>query len=236
MIIIPAIDIMGGKVVRLQKGDPKNATVYGDDPPEFARRWASEGADMLHIVDLDATLGTGSNAGIIGQISAESGIPVEIAGGLRSIDAALAAAGDHNRIVLGTMPLTDPDSAMALRDRLGPSRVVVSLDHRAGVIAIRGWTETTGLGLTDAMDSLMARGMTEFMITDVDRDGMKGGPETDRFVDACTRKANVIASGGITDAGDVAAVKKCGAYGAILGRAIYDNTLGIREARDAACR
>lgn len=236
MIVIPAIDIMGGKVVRLEKGDPKNATVYGDNPLEFAKRWASEGADMLHIVDLDATLGVGSNTKIIEQISAESDIPIEIAGGLRSVDAALAAAGNKNRIILGTMALTDPDSVIILRDKLGASRVVVSLDHRSGIVAIRGWTQTTDMGLVDMMDSLIARGIGEFMITDVDRDGMKSGPELDMFADACARKANVIASGGISSADDIARVKECGAYGAILGRAMYDNTLSIREARGAACR
>lgn len=236
MIIIPAIDIMGGKVVRLKKGDPANQTIYGNDPLEFARRWESEGADMLHIVDLDATLGLGSNSEAIAQISTESGIPVEIAGGLRSVDVALGAAGQNNRIVLGTMALTDIDSAVALRDKLGSSRVVISLDHRAGMVAIRGWTQTTGMALADAMDSLVARGFTEFMITDVDRDGMQVGPELDRLADACTRKANVIASGGISGAGDITTVRKCGAHGVILGRAIYEGALGVHEAKETACR
>lgn len=236
MMVIPAIDIMGGNVVRLRQGDPKNSTVYGSDPLEFAKRWESDGADMLHIVDLDATLGLGSNADTIELISRESKIPIEIAGGLRSIDRALEAAKEQNRIIVGTMALTDRDSLLSLRDTLGPSRVVVSLDHRKGSIVIRGWTELTDMGLADTMDSLISEGITEFMLTDVNRDGMMTGPELDLFASACTRSANVIASGGITSADDIAELGKRGASGVILGRAIYEKSLSLREARDAACR
>lgn len=234
MIIIPAIDIMGGKVVRLQKGDPTRSTIYGDSPSEFALKWESEGADMLHIVDLDATLSLGSNSAIIEQMSSQSSIPLEIAGGLRSVDTALKAASRNNRIVLGTMALTDTDSLFSLRDKLGSSRIVVSLDHRSGIIAVKGWTEQTEMGLAETLDSLISQGISEFMITDVERDGMKSGPELDMLEDACKRKANVIASGGVSSIDDIAKIEKCGAYGAILGRAIYDNALSIKEAK-AVC-
>ncbi len=234
--MIPAIDIMGGAVVRLRKGDPEQSTIYGDDPAEFSRRWASEGADMIHIVDLDATLGRGSNAEAIARLASESRVPVEVAGGLRDINAAIAAAGTRNRIVLGTMALADRDALLWLRDTLGPSRVVVSLDHRAGRVLMRGWTASAGASVTDAMDSLMADGLTEFMVTDVDRDGMMAGPELNLLADACSRNAHVIASGGIASAADVVSVRERGAHGVILGRAIYDEQLGVREAKEAACR
>ena len=235
MMVIPAIDIMDSKVVRLRRGDPAEKTVYGDDPSEFARRWMAEGADMLHIVDLDATLGLGSNSGLIAKVAAESGIPVEVAGGLRSVDAAMAAAGESNRVVVGTMALSDRASLARLRDTLGASRLVVSLDHRGGSIVIRGWTEGTGTGLAEAMDSLISDGISEFMITDVGRDGMMAGPELDLLAEACSRRANVIASGGIAGAEDIRKVRMCGAAGVILGRAIYDQSLGLKDARDAAC-
>lgn len=235
MMVIPAIDIMDGNVVRLRRGDTKDATIYGDDPAEFARRWVRGGADMLHIVDLDAALGRGSNSEVIESITCESGVPVEIAGGLRSIDAATAAAGDRNRVIVGTMAFSDRDSVIRLRDSLGASRVVVSLDHRGGDVVIRGWTEGAGMHLMDAMDSLISDGITEFMITDVDRDGMMAGPELSLLGDACRRRANVVASGGISSPGDIAAVRERGASGVILGRAIYDKSLSLQEARGAAC-
>lgn len=235
MMVVPAVDIMGGSVVRLRRGDPGQATVYGDDPSAFARRWASEGADMVHVVDLDATLGRGSNSAAIARLASESSVPVEVAGGLRDRRAAMDAAGERNRIVLGTMALADRDSLLWLRDRLGAARVVVSLDHRAGAVLVRGWTAGAGTRVAEAMDSLIADGITEFMVTDVDRDGMMAGPELDLLSAACSRRARVIASGGIASAADVAAVRERGAHGAILGRAIYDGRLGVREARGAAC-
>lgn len=235
MMVVPAVDIMGGSVVRLRRGDPAQKTTYGDDPAAFARRWASEGADMIHVVDLDATLGRGSNSGAIGRLASESSVPVEVAGGLRDVQAAMDAAGARNRVVLGTMALVDRDSLLWLRDRLGPERVVVSLDHRAGAVLVRGWTAGAGTTVAEAMDSLIADGITEFMVTDVDRDGMMAGPELDLLAAACSRSARVIASGGIASAADVAAVRERGAHGAILGRAIYDGRLGVREAREAAC-
>ncbi len=234
--MIPAIDIMGGAVVRLRRGDPAQSTTYGDDPAEFSRQWASEGADMIHVVDLDATLGRGSNAEAIARLASESRVPVEVAGGLRDINAAIAAAGTRNRIVLGTMALADRDALLWLRDTLGPSRVVVSLDHRAGRVLMRGWTASAGVSVTDAMDSFMADGLTEFMVTDVDRDGMMAGPELNLLADACSRSAHVIASGGIASAADVTSVRERGAHGVILGRAIYDMELSVREAKEAACR
>ncbi|MCY4252267.1 MAG: 1-(5-phosphoribosyl)-5-[(5-phosphoribosylamino)methylideneamino] imidazole-4-carboxamide isomerase [Thaumarchaeota archaeon] len=235
VIVVPAIDVMGGSVVRLRRGDPSQRTDYGDDPSAFALRWESEGADMIHIVDLDATLGRGSNTAAIARLAAESRVPVEVAGGLRDVEAAMGAAGERNRIVLGTMALADRDSLLWLRDRLGAARVVVSLDHRAGAVLVRGWTAGAGATVAEAMDSLVADGITGFMVTAVDRDGMMAGPELDILAAACSRPARVIASGGIASAADVAAVRERGAHGVILGRAIYDGRLGVREARGAAC-
>lgn len=235
MIVVPAIDIMGGSVVRLRRGDPSQRTVYGDDPAAFARRWESEGADMIHVVDLDATLGRGSNSAAIARLAAASRVPIEVAGGLRDVRAATEAAGERNRIVLGTMALAERASLLSLRDALGAARTVVSLDHRAGEVMVRGWTAGSGTTVAEAMDSLISDGITEFMVTDVDRDGMMAGPELDLLAEACSRPARVIASGGIATAADVSAVRERGAHGAILGRAIYDGSLGVREARGAAC-
>ena len=234
MIVIPAIDIMNGNVVRLCKGDPKNPTIYGSDPLEFAKHWEEKGADMLHIVDLDATLGLGANSKIIDTIATNSKIKVEYAGGLRSIESATRAAGKNNKIIVGTMALTDTDSLYSIRDLLGKSRVIVSLDHHDGNLVTHGWTSRTNKRLLDTLDSLIKGGISEFMITDVNRDGMMAGPETFFMAQACSRQANIIASGGITNINDIIKIKECGAQGVILGRCIYDKRLELADALEVA--
>ncbi len=232
MKIIPAIDLMNGQVVRLYKGDPKQKTVYSDNPIEIAKKWEASGADMLHIVDLDATLGTGSNISIIKKILEEISIPVEVAGGLRDESLILDVIEISNRVVLGTLAFKDKELLKKLLESLGSEKIVISVDHIDGEIVIHGWQDRTGIKLIDAIKEFLEMGFTEFLLTDVSRDGTMEGPDLEFLEQACNLgKTNVIASGGISNIHDVKAVKEKNAFGVILGKALYENKVSIEEAK-----
>lgn len=231
MKIIPAIDLMDGQVVRLYKGDPKQKTVYSDDPVEIARRWQANGADMLHLVDLDATLGVGSNMPIIKKILDDISIPVEVAGGLRNKSLIYDVAKISDRIVIGTLAFKDKALLGNILADLGPEKVVISVDHKDGQIVIHGWQDGTGIQLISAIKEFLDMGFTEFLLTNVNRDGTLQGPDLKFLEQACDLKVNVIASGGISNVHDVVSVKEKNAFGVILGKALYENKITIQEAK-----
>ena len=232
MKIIPAIDLMGGKVVRLYKGDPNQKTVYSDDPVDIAKIWESAGADIIHLVDLDATLGIGSNLDIIKKILESVSIPVEVAGGLRNESLVLEVAKLSERIVLGTLAFKDKSLLKSLLARLGSEKIVISVDHKDGEIVINGWQKNTGIKLIPAISEFLKMGFTEFLLTNVSRDGTMGGPDLKFLEQACSlSNANVIASGGISNIADVKDVKEKNAFGVILGKALYEKKISIEEAK-----
>ena len=235
MKIIPAIDLMNGQVVRLYKGDPKQKTVYSDNPIEIAKKWEANGADMLHIVDLDATLGMGSNLSIIKKILKEISIPVEVAGGLRDESLILDVVKISNRVVIGTLAFKDKELLKKLLLSLGSEKIVISVDHIDGEIVIHGWQDRTGIKLIDAIKEFLDMGFTEFLLTNVSRDGTLAGPDLEFLEQACNLdKTNVIASGGISNVDDVKDVKEKNAFGVILGKALYENKISIEEAKKIA--
>ncbi len=232
MKIIPAIDLMDGKVVRLYKGDPKQKTVYSDDPVNIAQKWESAGADILHLVDLDATLGIGSNLDMIKKILKSVSIPVEVAGGLRDRPLVLEVAKLSKRIVLGTLAFKDKSLLKSLLSELGAEKIVISVDHKDGEIVIHGWQKDTGIKLIPAINEFLEMGFTEFLLTNVSRDGTMEGPDLEFLEKACNlSNANVIASGGISNISDVKDVKEKNAFGVILGKALYENKISIQEAK-----
>jgi len=235
MKIIPAIDLMNGQVVRLYKGDPKQKTVYSDDPVQIAKKWEADGADIIHIVDLDATLGIGSNLPIIKKILEEISIPAEVAGGLRDESLVLDMAKISNRIVIGTLAFKDKELLKKLFTLLGPEKIVISVDHKDGEIVIHGWQDGTGIKLIDSIKEFLEMGFTEFLLTNVNRDGTMQGPDLNFLEKACNmEKTNVIASGGISNVDDVKNVKEKNAFGVILGKALYENKISIQEAKKIA--
>ncbi|EIJ65626.1 1-(5-phosphoribosyl)-5-[(5-phosphoribosylamino)methylideneamino]imidazole-4-carboxamide isomerase [Candidatus Nitrosopumilus salaria BD31] len=235
MKIIPAIDLMNGQVVRLYKGDPKQKTVYSDDPVQIAKKWEADGADILHIVDLDATLGLGSNLSIIKKILEEISIPVEVAGGLRAESLVLDVAKIANRIVIGTLAFKDKELLKKLLVSLGHEKIVISVDHKDGEIVIHGWQDGTGIKLIDSIKEFLEMGFTEFLLTNVNRDGTMQGPDLEFLEQACNmKKTNIIASGGISNIDDVICVKEKNAFGVILGKALYENKITIQEAKKIA--
>lgn len=235
MKIIPAIDLMDGKVVRLYKGDPNQKTVYSDDPVDIAKKWESAGADILHLVDLDATLGIGSNLDIIKKILKSVSIPVEVAGGLRDESLVLEVAKLSERIVLGTLAFKDKPLLKSLLSELGSEKIVISVDHKDGEIVINGWQKNTGIKLIPAINEFLEMGFTEFLLTNVSRDGTMEGPDLEFLEKACNlSNANVIASGGISNISDVKDVKEKNAFGVILGKALYENKVSIEEAKKSS--
>ena len=232
MKIIPAIDLMNGQVVRLYKGDPNQKTVYSNDPVDVAKQWESAGADILHLVDLDATLGIGSNIEIIKKILDTISIPVEVAGGLRDKPLVLEMANLSKRIVLGTLAFKDKSLLKSLLSELGPEKIVISVDHKDGEIVIHGWQKGTGIDLIPSIKEFLEMGFTEFLLTNVSRDGTMEGPDLEFLEQACDLpNTNIIASGGISNIHDVADVKAKKAFGVILGKALYEKKISIEEAK-----
>ncbi len=232
MKIIPAIDLMDGQVVRLYKGDPNHKTVYDNSPIDVAKRWEYAGADILHLVDLDATLGMGSNLDVIKKILDAVSIPVEVAGGLRDKSLVLEMANLSKRVVLGTLAFKDKPLLKLLLSELGPEKIVISVDHKDGEIVIHGWQRDTGINLVPAMKEFLEMGFTEFLLTNVSRDGTLEGPDLEYLQQACILpNANVIASGGISNFNDVKDVKEKNPFGVILGKALYENKLSIEDAK-----
>lgn len=235
MKVIPAIDIMEGKVVRLVKGDPKNKTVYSSDPVGTAKKWEGRGADMLHVVDLDATLGLGSNMETMRAIAGAVSIPVEVAGGLRTEQAIEESLGFAPKVVLGTFALRNREGLERIAKKFGAGRIVISADQLGGKIVVGGWKESTGLELVRGIEEFVSLGFSEFLITSVDRDGTLAGPDLDSLKKACAvGGTKVIASGGISKLQDTIDVKGIGAAGVILGKALYDEKITIEEVKAIA--
>ncbi|KAG0512279.1 MAG: 1-(5-phosphoribosyl)-5-[(5-phosphoribosylamino)methylideneamino] imidazole-4-carboxamide isomerase [Nitrosopumilales archaeon] len=232
MKIIPAIDLMDGKVVRLFKGDPKKQTVYSDKPLEIAKKWEDAGADMIHLVDLDATLGIGSNLEIIESIANEISIPIQVAGGLRDESKIVKVLGFASRIVLGTIAFEDKEILKRILSKFGKERIVISVDHIDGIIVVEGWQKKTGINLVKGINDFVEMGFSDFLLTNVSRDGTLQGPDLEFLETACRIKnTNIIASGGISNIDDIKRVKESKADGVILGKALYENLISIEEAK-----
>jgi phosphoribosylformimino-5-aminoimidazole carboxamide ribotide isomerase len=235
MKVIPAIDIMGGSVVRLVKGDAQNKVVYGSDPAEMARKWEADGADMLHVVDLDAAFGTGNNAESIDRILSAVKTPVQIAGGIRTPEAAKDALEKAARVVIGTMAYSEPETIRKLAKR-HPGKVVISIDQANGTVMIKGWKESAGIKVTDAISQFIALDVEDFLLTSIERDGTLAGPDIHTLATAVafSEKARIIASGGISSLEDTIRVKSAGCSAVILGKAMYDGRVSIEKVKAIA--
>jgi len=233
--IIPAIDLRGGRVVRLVQGDPSRETRYGEDPAAVAAEWERRGAPRLHLVDLDGALGgSPANQGALGAILRKIRIPAEVGGGLRDLESVRAALDLGAAVaVLGTAAIRDPAFLEAACAAF-PDRIALGLDARAGVLAISGWAEATGVRATDLARRASALPLHAIIYTDILRDGMLEGPNLSELgaVAAATR-VPVIASGGISSVEDLRALRSleaAGVRGAIIGKALYDGRLTLEAA------
>ena len=238
MYILPAIDILGGKAVRLKKGDYAEVTVYNDDPVEQARAFQDAGATWLHMVDLDgAKSGNADNIAVVERILAATQLKVEIGGGLRSMEvlARLADAGAA-RMVLGTALVRDPEFAQAAIEEYG-DMLAAGIDAKSGEVAVTGWTEGSGITAHELAARMAELGYRHLVYTDIARDGMQTGIDEAAYVAMASAFGRpVIASGGAADIDDIRRLASAeqahpgSIEGVIAGRAIYEGTLNLQEA------
>lgn len=232
MILYPAIDIRGGRCVRLIEGDFDRETTYDSDPSSAARRWVEAGANWLHVVDLDGAVeGRPVNREAIAQIRASVDVPIQLGGGLRHLtDLEDALGGGIDRAILGTVALRDPELVISAVARWG-NRIAVALDARDGRLATDGWLGQTDSSAIEVAQRLAQRGVRHFIYTDIRRDGTLSGPNIEALGELVKKiDADVIASGGIASLEDIKAAAATGVTGAIIGRALYDGRVNLAEA------
>ncbi len=229
MLLLPAIDLMGGEVVRLKRGLASEKTVYSNDPVAFAKKWEDAGADWLHIVDLDAAFeGTPKNLAHVERICSAVNIPCELGGGMRNFENVSAAfAAGVSRVILGTKACESIDYVRSMCAEFGGQRIAVGIDAKDGLVAVKGWTETTAKKATELALAAQDAGVGTIIYTDIATDGMLEGPnfsamqELLEFLDC-----QIIASGGVSSVEDLRRLAALdGLYGAIIGKALYDGKI-----------
>ncbi len=233
MEVIPAIDIRGGKAVRLFQGDYDRETVFNDSPVDAARRWLDIGATRLHVVDLDgAKTGEQVNIDFVERIAAISNVPVQLGGAIRTVQAAQRAMDvGVGRVIVGTAALEGEEFVQDLCDRIGSERVVAGVDARNGFVAIRGWTEESGTPVHDLVARMEETGVSRIIYTDISRDGTRTEPnfqQVDELLGATRLK--MLVAGGVSRIDHIRRLAKMGVEGAIVGTAAYTGVIDMREA------
>ena len=232
MILFPAIDLSDGKAVRLVRGDYNQKTVFSDDPLSVARDFVASGATHVHLVDLDgAKDGTTPNSGVVRAIATETPLFCEIGGGVRSLDTAeYYFSCGVDRVILGTAAVTDPAFLEAAVKEYG-AKIAVGADVKDGEIAIRGWTEKSGVKLDEFMRRMVELGVGCVIVTDISKDGAMKGTNRELYRELTEKyRVPVTASGGVSDLSDVVALRRLNLYGAIIGRAYYNGAIDLKEA------
>ncbi|RLT26373.1 MAG: 1-(5-phosphoribosyl)-5-[(5-phosphoribosylamino)methylideneamino]imidazole-4-carboxamide isomerase [Chloroflexi bacterium] len=232
MDVIPAVDIRGGRCVRLTQGDYARETVFEDDPVAAGRRWAELGARRIHVVDLDgAKDGHPVNDALVRAIASGVQCPVQTGGGIRTLEAFRGmVAGGLDRIAMGTAAVKDRALLRAVVDEAA-ERLIVSVDARDGRVSLEGWTEATDLDAIEFIRELSELGVQRIVFTDISRDGVAGSPNFEAYSRITSETAmHVIAAGGVSRVEDLRALNDCGVEGAIIGRALYTGDIDLREA------
>jgi phosphoribosylformimino-5-aminoimidazole carboxamide ribotide isomerase len=238
MEVIPAIDLLDGKVVRLYKGDFEQVTVYSDSPVEIASRYGEAGVSSLHVVDLDgARTGQFAHLDVITEITATVGLAVQVGGGIRQIEQARAIIGaGAERVVIGSTAAQDPELVISWFGELGPDALIVGVDVTIDpdadpIVKTHGWTESSNQTLWELMETYTAAGAMNFLCTDISRDGTLEGPNLELYAECSRRypKARVIASGGVSSAADLPALAATGVSSVVTGKALLDGLLTLEE-------
>jgi len=233
--LIPAIDLMNGKIVRLSRGEARTAKFYEIEfgtPVEAAKRWRDEGAGKLHIIDLDAAFGTGNNLSVIAQVAQNIKLPVQVGGGIRSYETTEKLFQTRiTQVILGALAFSDPSAIGKIQKKFGLDSVIVALDNKEGLIMVEGWKTATAMTVDEALEKYTAIGVRHFLITSIAKDGMLNGPDLQTLSQATQYpNAKIIAAGGIGSIGDLAALKDIGVEGAVIGKALYEGRFTLREA------
>jgi phosphoribosylformimino-5-aminoimidazole carboxamide ribotide isomerase len=235
MQLIPAIDLMNGKIVRLTRGEAKTAKIYESQfgtPVEAAKRWRDEGASKLHIIDLDAAFALGNNHAVIAEVAKNVKLPIQVGGGIRSYETAekLFETG-ITQVILGALAFSDPSAIGKIQKKFGAESVIVALDNKDGQIMVEGWKTATVMTVDDALEKYTALGVRSFLITSIAQDGTLNGPDLQTLSQATLYpNARIVAAGGIGSIGDLVALKEIGVEGAVIGKALYEGRFTLKEA------
>ena len=234
MQLIPAIDLMSGKIVRLTHGDPKTAKMYSQfgGPVETAKKWEADGAKKLHIIDLDAALGMGNNLSVIADIAENTGFPIQVGGGIRTVEAVKKMLGlGVTQVILGALAFSDPQAVAQIQKAFGARSAIIALDNKNGKIMVEGWKTKTPLDMKQALQKFRTLGVKTFLVTSIAKDGTLSGPDFDTLREACQYPdVGVIAAGGIGGLNDLVALKRVGVEGAVIGKALYEGRFTFKEA------
>ena len=234
MQLIPAIDLMSGKVVRLSRGNPKTAKVYEQfgNPLQTAQKWQKEGAEKLHIIDLDAALGFGNNLSVITSIVKKVNLPIQLGGGIRSIkDVERLLKLGVKQVILGALAFKKPDELIQIVKKFGSQIVIIAMDNKNGKIMIEGWKTTINIDMLDSFEQFLRLGIDNFLVTSIVKDGTLSGPDL-KVLKEINRNPNmkIIAAGGIGKVEDLLNLKKIGVDGVVIGKALYENRFSLKEA------
>jgi len=233
MEVIPAVDIMKGRVVRLRRGDPKTVKSYEKmgSPVALARRWEADGARTIHIVDLDQALDLGSNLDVIEDIVKAVKTSVQVGGGIRTLEAARALLNTGvDKIIVGSLAFQNPSSIETLLEKFGENHIIVALDHLKGTVMTNGWKMSTRTTVDDGVSKFSRLGVSLFLVTSVARDGTMTGPDVETLRRICRPGVRIMTAGGIRNVDDLVALKRLGAYGVVVGRALYEGSFDLHEA------
>jgi phosphoribosylformimino-5-aminoimidazole carboxamide ribotide isomerase len=234
MRIFPAIDLIGGKAVRLEKGDYTKKTEYYDDPAEVAKEFRQAGADYIHIVDLDgAKAKQPVNTDVIERIAKTPGTSLQVGGGIRSLDSAAKVLKYADRVIIGTVAITKPQILKELLNRFGSEKVIVSVDYKNGKPAVNGWLETAELTTGQLKERMLSLGVKTIIVTDADKDGLLAGPNIKLMKDWKQAGFEIICAGGVSSLNDIRQLKTAGIDGAIIGKALYEKKIDLRRAINA---
>jgi len=232
--VIPAIDLMNGKIVRLSRGDPKTAKVYDQfgGPAETANKWKKEGAEKLHLIDLDAAFGFGNNISVIAEIAKNLSLPIQVGGGIRTVeDVEKLLRTGVTQVILGALAFKEPEAINRIEEKFGKNTVIVALDNKEGKIMVDGWKTSTGVGVREAMEKFTALNVRTFLITSIAQDGMLSGPDVKTLKEACRDSGSyVIAAGGIGSLSDLTILKSIGLAAVVVGKALYEGKFTFKEA------
>ena len=237
MQVIPAVDLMKGKVVRLSRGDPKTAKVYSQfgTAVETAKKWKRDGAKKLHIIDLDAAFGTGNNLSVISEIVKSVDLPIQVGGGIRTVEAVekLLALG-VSQVILGALAFSDSNAIVQVQRKFGSEHIIVALDNKDGKIMVEGWKTQTAFGMKDALEKFAKLEVETFLVTSITKDGTLSGPDLATLSEACLYpNVQIIAAGGIGSLNDLVALKRVGVAAAVVGKAFYEDKFSFKEALKA---
>ncbi|RKD28486.1 1-(5-phosphoribosyl)-5-[(5-phosphoribosylamino)methylideneamino]imidazole-4-carboxamide isomerase [Lacrimispora algidixylanolytica] len=236
MQLYPAIDLKNGQCVRLKQGEFKDITVYSDKPEEIAAKWQSKGATFLHLVDLDGALaGHSVNKEVVRKIAATVSIPIQMGGGIRKEeDIEFVLSLGVSRVIIGTKAAENPEFIRNMVNKFGQERIVAGIDAKNGMVAVEGWGKISDITASDLANRMKEYGIRHVVYTDIARDGMLSGPNVE-YTKKLTDETglDIIASGGMSSMEDLKELYNAGIHGAIIGKALYENRIDLKEAIDA---